>query len=254
MGAIALTYEQEGRVARLRLNAPKANILDMEMIGQLTAAFRELGGRAPLKAVIVEGAGPHFSFGASVAEHQADPARAMIPAFGALFRALLESRLPTVALVRGQCLGGAMELAACCNWIIAEPNAGFGQPEIRLGVFPPVACLALPLLLGQPRADDLCLTGRTIDAETARLWGLVHLIADDGEAATQQFIAEHLLPKSAIALRIANEATRLRFTRELLDGWAALERLYLDQLMATADANEGIAAFLAKRPPRWTDR
>ena len=254
MGAIALDFEQDGQVARLRLAAPKANILDMEMIGHLTAAFGELGGRPPLKCVVVEGAGGNFSFGASVAEHQAEPVRAMIPAFGRMFRAIFKSRLPTVALVRGQCLGGGMELALGCNWTFAEPGARFGQPEIQLGVFPPVAALLLPLLVGQPRADDLCLTGRTIDAEEAQRWGLVHTVAADAEEAVQRFLTQHILPKSAVALRIANQAMRARFSRVLAEGWEELERLYLDELMTTADGNEGIAAFLEKRPPQWRNR
>jgi cyclohexa-1,5-dienecarbonyl-CoA hydratase len=254
MGSISLEFEQEGQVARLRLNAPKANILDLEMIGRLSAAFGELAARRELKAAVLEGAGSNFSFGASVAEHQAGPAREMIPAFGRMLRALVDSHVPAVALVRGQCLGGGMELAACCNWIFAEPSARFGQPEIQLGVFPPAACLVLPLLVGQPRSDDLCLTGRTIEAEEARSWGLVHALEPDAEQAVRRFLAAHLLPKSAASLRIANRAARVHVSRALAEGWTAIERLYLDELVATVDANEGIAAFLEKRTPRWTNR
>jgi cyclohexa-1,5-dienecarbonyl-CoA hydratase len=254
MGAIALAREHEGQVARLRLDAPKANVLDMEMIGRLAEALAGLGTEPALKAVVIEGSGSHFSYGASVEEHRAEPCREMIPAFGRLFRTLIETRLPTVALVRGQCLGGGMELALFCNWVFAEPGARFGQPEIRLGVFPPAAALMLPLLAGQARADDLCLSGRVIDAEEAWRIGLVHTVSEDPEGAVQLFLAEHILPKSAIALRIANQASRHAFNRAFLDGWAHLERLYLDDLMRTADANEGIAAFLEKRSPAWLHR
>ena len=251
MGTILLHSEHSGQVGRIVLNAPKANILDQEMIGALSDAFQELGRSPQTKLVTVEGAGKHFSFGASVEEHQAEPCKKMIPAFMDLFQAIIDSRLPTLALVRGQCLGGGMELAVWCNWLIAAPDAMFAQPEIQLGVFAPLASLLLPLRCGQAAADDLCLTGRVIDAAEAARLGLAGTVAPDVETAAQAFIHEHILPKSATSLRIANHATRHHLHRafEKTRGW--LEALYLDELMHTADANEGISAFMEKRPPVW---
>jgi cyclohexa-1,5-dienecarbonyl-CoA hydratase len=249
---IALRFEHQEGLARLVLNAPKANILDMAMLDDLLGALRDVQARPAVKLLVFEGAGPHFCYGASVEEHRAEQAREMIPRFGRLFTALLEAAIPMAAAVRGQCLGGGMELALFCNWVFADTTARFGQPEIRLGVFPPVAALLLPLLAGQAAADDVCLTGRTYTAQEGRERGWVHAVVEDVESAVQQHYTTHLAPLSAAALRQTVRATRYQFHRAFREGWAALEHQYLDELMATRDANEGITAFLAKRPPVWT--
>lgn len=254
MGGISTGIEHDGQVARITLDAPKANILDGEMMALLAGAFEQMAGHPAVKLLVLEGAGDHFSFGASVEEHQAQFVGKMIPAFGKMTRALFDSRIPSIALVRGQCLGGGMELALICNWVFAAPGARFGQPEIQLGVFPPVASLLLPLLIGQMAADDLCLTGRSIGAEEARGMGLVHTVSENPEEALQEFITAHILPKSAAALRIAHRASRHQLHATFLAGWEEMERLYLTDLMATADANEGIAAFIEKRKPIWQHR
>jgi cyclohexa-1,5-dienecarbonyl-CoA hydratase len=253
MGRVAVRFAHDWQLAWVMLNAPKANILDGEMIRDLTRAFRDLAGLQELKLIGLHGAGPHFSFGASVEEHRPEPCRQMIPEFGELFRALLDAQIPTAAAVRGQCLGGGMELAGICTWIFSDPAAKFGQPEIQLGVFPPVAALIFPWRIGQARSDDLCLTGRTIDAQEALRAGFVNEVTEDPEAAVEAHFVRHLLPKSAAALRLAQRASRWTFDRAFREGWAALERLYLDELMDTADAKEGIAAFLERRPPHWAN-
>ena len=166
----------------------------------------------------------------------------------------MEASLPTLAAVRGQCLGGGMEVAVFCNWVFAHTDAIFGQPEIRLGVFPPVASLMLPLLAGQGACDDICLTGRTLTAHEAMGMGLVHVVADDIEAAWKAWVKERLLPHSASSLRIAARASRYAFNHAFRAHWKEIERLYLDELMSTSDANEGIAAFMARRPPAWAHR
>jgi cyclohexa-1,5-dienecarbonyl-CoA hydratase len=254
MSKVDVRLEQDDTLARVVLNAPKGNILDAAMIEDLTAASRDVARRPTVKLMVLEGAGPHFSFGASVEEHRREPCRAMIPQFGRLFLTWIEAAVPTLAAVRGQCLGGGMEVALFCNWVIAHPQAKFGQPEIRLGVFPPVAALMLPLLAGQPAADDLCLTGRTIGAQEALEMRLVHSLAEDVEDAAQKFFATHLRPLSAAALRLAVRASRQQFNRTFRELWPPMERLYLEELMGTHDANEGIEAFIAKRPPVWAHR
>jgi cyclohexa-1,5-dienecarbonyl-CoA hydratase len=254
MGTVTVRHEHGGQLARLILDAPKANILDSEMLRALIGALEDAESAPAVKLVVLEGAAKHFSFGASVEEHRAAPSRKMIPLFGRLFRTLIETRLPLLAAVRGQCLGGGMELACFCHWVFAEPEARFGQPEIHLGVFPPVAALVLPLLVGQAAADDLCLTGRTITAEQARELGLVHTLSADLESAVQDFFHAHIEPRSAAALRLTARASRYLFNTAFCQNWAELERIYLDELMETADANEGIAAFLEKRQPNWLHR
>lgn len=241
-----------GQILRLTLDAPKGNVLDTEMIGGLTAALRrhDLPG---LKAILFEGQGPNFSFGASVPEHTKAEVSRMLPAFHDLFRALQKMNVPTFAAVRGRCLGGGLELAAYCSWIFASPDATLGQPEIKLAVFPPMASLLLPWRLGGARAVDLCVSGRTIGAEEAHRIGLVHAIADDPAAAAIAFAREHLFGTSSLSLRYAERAARLGLSRQFEEALPALERLYLTELMETPDANEGIAAFLERRKPQFRE-
>ena len=244
----------EGQVLRIVLADPPGNVLDARMMGEISACLGTEGARPEMKAIVFEGEGKHFCFGASVEEHQKARAPEMIRAFHGLFKQMLALSVPTVSLVRGQCLGGGMELAAFCNFIIAEPGAKFGQPEIKLGVLPPVAALILPPIIGQARADDLILTGRSIDAATAHAWGLVHVVAEEGAEVLEKLLEKHLLPKSAAALRHANRASRFAWDKTLGAELDRMERYYVDELMESEDANEGIASFLDKRPPAWKNR
>jgi len=241
----------EGQVLHLLLNAPKANVLDGEMMTQISHALHEHGSSGKLKAIVFEGSGKHFSFGASVEEHTKERARQMLAGFHGMFRRLAAVGVPTFSVVRGQCLGGGMELASFTSWIFASPTAAFGQPESNLAVFPPMASVLLPWRLGGGHAVDLCVSGRSIDAAEAKAMGLVHSIDDDPAAACDAFIAKHILPKSASSLRLTEKAARMSLTRMLDNHLADLESLYLNELMETHDANEGINAFIEKRQPRF---
>jgi cyclohexa-1,5-dienecarbonyl-CoA hydratase len=242
----------DGAGLKLVLDAPKANVLDAEMMAEIRGHLRTtVPGTPGLKLIVFEGEGSHFCFGASVKEHQREQAAQMLAGFHGMFLDLIELAVPTAAVVRGQCLGGGMELAIFCHWIFASPSARFGQPEIQLGVFPPPASVILPLKLGQAAADHLCLSGESWTAEQARAAGLVHEVADDPMVALDAFFDKHLKPKSASSLRMATRAVRNGFHQTLRQQLPALERLYVDELMATHDANEGIAAFLEKRSPVW---
>jgi len=235
----------------VRLDRPKGNILDGRMVEALNRAFRDATEEAGLKAIVLEGAGRHFSFGASVPEHLPGPVDAMIRSFHELFRTMLDCAVPVVAAVRGQCLGGGLELASFCHRLIASPTAHLGQPEIVLGVFAPVASIVLPERMGRAAAEDLCLTGRVLSAEEALASGLVDQIADDPTEAALSYVREHFLSRSASSLRLAVRAIREPLRRRVLTDLAAVERLYLDDLMRTNDAVEGIQAFLDKRSPAW---
>lgn len=250
---VTVALLEEGQLLRLTLNAPKGNVLDTEMIRGLTDALERHEGPG-VKAVLFEGAGAHFSFGASVPEHTKSEVGRMLPAFHELFRALLRASVPTFAAVRGRCLGGGLELAAYCSWIFASPDAILGQPEIKLAVFPPMASLLLPWRLGGSRGLDLCVSGRSVGAEEAQRMGLVHAIAEDPAAAAVAFAKEHLLGSSASSLRFAERASRLGLSRLFDDALPALEKLYLRELMETPDANEGITAFLERRKPVFVGR
>ena len=252
-GPVRLTALDDGAIWQVTLATPKANILDGEKVEILSGIFEGAAGDRGLKAIVLGSEGPHFSFGASVEEHLPGRFDGMIRGFHGLFRRMLDASVVTLAAVQGKCLGGGMELASFCHRLFAAPDAAFGQPEIILGVFAPVASAVLAERVGRSRAEDLCLSGRSIDAAEAHRIGLVDEIADEPAAAALTYAREHLLPRSASSLRLAARAVRTGFAQRFQADLAAVERLYLEELMSTADAREGLHAFLEKRPPAWRD-
>jgi cyclohexa-1,5-dienecarbonyl-CoA hydratase len=246
--------EKDGALLRLRLSRPKANIVDAAMIAALRAALGVHLPGARLRAVLLEAEGPHFSFGASVEEHLPGSCAAMLRELHALILHLVASPVPVLVAVRGQCLGGGLEVAAAGHRIFAAPGATLGQPEIKLAVFAPAASCLLPERIGQSRADDLLFSGRGIGAEEAHRIGLVDALADDPSQAALAYFEEHLAKRSASSLRFAVRAARFDFVYRIRRKLAEVERLYLEELMATRDAVEGLTAFIAKRPPVWEDR
>jgi len=246
--------ERDGALLRLRLARPKANLIDAAMIAALAEAFAEYRDNTGLLAALVDHEGPHFSFGASVEEHLPGACEQMLAGLHRLLGAMLEWPRPILMCVRGQCLGGGLEFALAGNLVFAAPDAQFGQPEMKLGVFAPAASVLLPLRIGQARAEDLLYSGRSIDAPSALAWGLANEIVDDPAAAAAAYFAEHLAGKSAASLAHAVRAAREPFAdlaRARLDD---VEALYLEELMATRDAREGLAAFMEKRAPKWEHR
>jgi len=250
-GPIRLEALDDGAIWRAVLNTPKANILDMEKCEILSEIFADATTAKDLKAVVIEGEGPHFSFGASVPEHLPAQTHAMLSGFHGLFYRILESNVVTLSAVRGQCLGGGMELAIFCNRLFASPDAHFGQPEIVLGVIAPVASVMLAERTGRSRAEDLCLSGRSVTAEDGLVMGLVDELDDDPGATALAYARKHLLPKSASSLRIAVQAVRGPFEQRFREELARVEGLFLEDLMSTADAKEGLQAFIEKREPEW---
>jgi len=246
--------EKDGALLRLRLSRPKANIIDAAMIAALRAALSEHLPGPRLRAVLLTAEGPHFSFGASVEEHLPGSCAAMLRDLHALILQLVGSPVPVLVSVRGQCLGGGLELAAAGHRIFAAAGASLGQPEIKLAVFAPAASCLLPERIGPSRAEDLLFSGRSIGAEEAHRIGLVDAVADDPGAAALAYFEEHLAPKSASSLRFAVRAARIGLVERVRRKIADVERLYLEELMATHDAVEGLTAFIAKRPPSWKDR
>jgi len=244
---------EDGAIWRVRFGGSKGNILDRRVIQALDATFRSAGDEPRLKAVCLEGEGRHFSFGASVEEHLPGQVEEMLRGFRSALLALLDSSVVSVAAVRGSCLGGGLELACCCNRIIASPDAKLGQPEIALGVFAPVASVLLGERVGRPAAEELCLSGRVLGADEALEIGLVDRVAPDPAAAALAWISESFGARSASSLRFANRALRTGLRRRFESDLADVERIYLEELMQTRDATEGLQAFLDKRPPVWKD-
>lgn len=251
---LGITHDLDGALLRLKLNRPKANIVDAEMIAALDTALAEAEANSDLKAVLVEAEGPHFSFGASVEEHLPESCEAMLKSLHALVRRMLEFPLPVLVAVRGQCLGGGLEVAMAGHMIYAAPGANLGQPEMMLGVFAPAASCLLPGRIGQAAAEDLLYSGRSISGAQAGEMGLVDTVDDAPEAAAVAWVETHLKPKSASSLRMAVRAARAGYCRQVIARLDEVESLYLNDLMSTRDAVEGLEAFIAKRPAKWENR
>ncbi len=253
MSPVRVLTRHGGGELRLVLDRPKGNVLTRALMGAVRAALAEIRPDAGVKLVSLAGAGDHFSYGASVDEHLPDQIGAALAELHALVRDLLAVPAPTAAVVRGQCLGGGFELALACDFIFAADTARLGVPEVSLGVFPPVAAALLPVKVGAARAAEAIVTGEPLPAERWHQAGLVTLVAPaaDLDAAVDRWFDAVLAPKSAAALRHAALAARVSVSRAAGDPLAALEREYLERLMQTHDAVEGVRAFLEKRPPRW---
>jgi cyclohexa-1,5-dienecarbonyl-CoA hydratase len=251
---IRVWNERDGALLRLRLARPKANIVDAAMIAALQAAFDAHAQDRGLLAVVLDAEGPHFSFGASVEEHLADRCAQMLAGLHRLLMSMLEFPAPILAAVSGMCLGGGLEVALAASRIFAAPTAQLGQPEIRLGVFAPAASCLLPFRMNQPAAEDLLLSGRNLSGVEALAAGLVQQLADDPVAAAIDYFDAQLAGRSAAAVACALSAARVAYLPEVRRRIGEVERLYLDRLMHTHDANEGLAAFIAKRTANWEHR
>ena len=246
--------QRDGALLHLTLARPKANLLDAAMIAALAAAFGAARSQPQLRGVLVDAEGPHFSFGASVAEHVAEHCATLLDSLHALVLAMLGFPVPILVAVRGQCLGGGLELALAGNLIFASPEAQLGQPETKLGVFAPAASCLLPRRIGQPAAEDLLLSGRSLDGIEAKAIGLVDALAEDPALAALAYFDTHLAPKSAAAIAYALAAVRAPVVADVKRRLAEVTSVYVDRLMRTHDANEGIAAYIAHRAPRWKHR
>lgn len=254
MQKLKINYTHNNSVAAITLDDGKGNVLDHIMMEELQGLLNTLNKNQDLKLITFEGAGKHFSFGASVEEHKKDSAGAMLSSFHKLFYTLRDLSIPTLAKISGQCLGGGMELAIMCNFLFADNTAKFCQPEIVLGVFPPPACVILSEKIGLARAEELIITGKAITAADAKTYGLVSDVFEDRQAldaGVNTFIEQHIITKSAISLRYTVKAVRMKFYHILGNFLPALERMYVSELMNTDDANEGINSFLEKRKPNW---
>ncbi len=252
-----ILFEVSDGVARLTLNKPPLNVLDIAMMREINAALEGLNSDPSVKVLVFEAAegSKAFSAGVDVSEHTADKVEEMIEVFHRIFRQLDKLEIPTVAVVNGAALGGGCELVLFCDMIIASERASFGQPEIQVGVLPPIAVVALPGIIGPKKAMEMVLIGERIRAAEAERLGLVNKVVPSEElrAAADEFLGK-LTRLSGAVLRLTKRAVRLGSVGTFADGLAAVEELYLGPLMSTEDAHEGLAAFMDKRMPVWKDR
>ncbi len=244
-------FEAEGRLLRLRLSRPKANLIDAAMIDALDRALADHLDNPDLSAILLDAEGPHFSYGASVEEHLPGRCEAMLAGLHGLVLRMVEAPVTILVAARGQCLGGGLEVALAGHLFFAAPDAVLGQPEMKLGVFAPAASCLLPELIGPARAFDLLVSGRMISGTEAAAMGMAQAAAADPDQAALAYFDDHLRPKSASSLRYAIKAARSDYSARVKAKIKSVERLYLDELMKTHDAVEGLGAFVAKRAVEW---
>lgn len=254
MGFKHIIFEKDGGVAKLTLNRPPLNILNIEMMNEMTSVFDSLQ-KETLKVLVLQANGKAFSAGVDVAEHTLEKVHEMITTFHKMFRVLNSVPALSLAAVNGPALGGGCELATFCDIVIASENAKFGQPEIKAGVFAPVAAIILPHLIGRNKALELLMTGETIDAKEAEKIRLINKCVPVAEfnATVEKFI-DKIRGMSAPVLRFNKRAVDEAIYSSVMYGMERTEELYLKELMKLEDAQEGLQAFLEKRPPEWKDR
>lgn len=240
------------RVARIALDRPPLNVLDIGMAHELAAAAIALSAMHDLHAIVLEASGSAFSAGVDVRDHLPDRGAEMLRAFHHACLALWHLDTPTVARVHGAALGGGAELTLMCDMVVAGHGATFAFPEIRLGVFPPVAAVMLARMIPAHIAADMILTGRTLGAHEAERAGLVNrAVEDDALDGAVDEILDRLVALSASSLRVTKQAMRLARIRAIPDAVGAAESHYLRRLLEDRDAIEGLSAFLEKRPADW---
>ena len=247
-----ITLDLELPLARIVLNNPPLNVIDIPMMDELEEALTEIEARVEISVLIIRGSQRAFSGGVDVAAHTPDKVEQMLAKFHRIIRALVGSKKVTIAAVHGHCLGGGAEIAMVCDLAFTSELATWGFPEIKLGCYPPVAVTALAALVGQKHAADLVLTGRTISGREAASIGLANAVVPevDLDHAVQDAV-HHLSQLSSATLALTKKAIYGWDSIHFDKGLARSEKIYFEELMKTEDAQEGINAFLEKRPPVW---
>jgi cyclohexa-1,5-dienecarbonyl-CoA hydratase len=251
-----IKIESGAGVVNITLVHPPVNVIDIPMMEELLTAIREAEQRPEIRAIVFRGEGKHFSAGVDIAAHAPETIAEMLTKFHAVIMAVADSPKVTVAVVHGNCLGGGAELALVCDMVFTTGGAVWGFPEIKLACFPPVACVALAALVGQKRAAELILSGRTFSGYDAREMGLANEVSET-EVNAELELSRALKPLaelSAAALAVTKRAMYVWQGLHLDKGLARAEKIYLEELMKTEDVKEGVAAWREKRPPKWKGR
>jgi len=242
-------------VAEITLDRPKHNVFNLEMMNELHTELENLISDDTLKCVVIFGKGPSWCAGVEVADHKPDVVDEMIAVFNSIFDPIERIEVPVIAAVHGACLGGGMEVAMACDIIIASNKAVLGQPEIKLGFFPPYAAIRLPQLVGPARAIEICTTGKRYSAQEAYDMGLVSSVAaaDDFSSSVDTMIKE-IQYSSPLIIRLNKQAVKKHLHMTYPETIEKVSDLFLNTLMKTEDTLEGIASFEEKRKPEWKNR
>ena len=252
-----IKFGVQDRVARITFNRPPLNILNIAMMREINVALNECAQKRDLAAIVFDAAEGTRAFSAGVAVEEHVPATVfqMLDSFHSIFRTLLQIAKPAIAVVDGPALGGGCELVAACDIVIASDRAKFGQPEIKLGVFPPIAAILLPAIIGERRARELILTGELIEAEEALRLGLVnYVVPSNGVESKTREVLGKLRELSGSALSMTRMALDLGTRQTFESVLTNVENLYLHELMKTEDAEEGVRAFMEKRKAEWKNK
>lgn len=247
-----IRFERDEHVAKITLNRPPLNVLNIQMMREISSALEGLKDDTKLKVLIFQAEGKAFSAGVDVADHTDKKAEEMIHIFHKIFFKLTKIKAPTIALVNGAALGGGCELAVFCDIVLASDKSKFGQPEIKVGVFAPIAAVIFPWSTNFRKSMELLLTGDIIDANEAKALGLINAVfpVESFEEEAKKFM-EKLTENSSVVLQLTKQIIDEAYGEDYHIGVAKAENLYLNKLMNTYDANEGLKAFMEKRKPVW---
>jgi cyclohexa-1,5-dienecarbonyl-CoA hydratase len=250
-----LKIENDGQASKITLARPRHNVLDIPMMDELNSELEKIAADEALKCVVITGEGRSFCAGVEVADHKPDNVELMVSTFNRIFELVNMIDIPIIAAVNGTCLGGGMEVAIACDIVIASEKAIFGQPEIKLGFFPPYAAIRLPELVGVAKAIEIVTTGRNYSAQQSKDLGFVTQVAsvDEFEDAVNKTVKE-ITMSSPLILRLNKRAVKRHIGTSFFQGVDLVNDYFLKTLMKTEDTLEGIACFEEKRRPDWKNK
>jgi cyclohexa-1,5-dienecarbonyl-CoA hydratase len=250
-----LEFEKEKGVARITLARPPHNVLNIEMINEFNSLLDQLIADDELKCLVILGKGKSWCAGVEVGDHKPEKVGEMIQSFSRIFELMNNVNVPTIAAVHGTCLGGGMELAIACDIIIASDRAKFGQPEIKLGFFPPYAVVRLPELVGPAKTIEICTSGKVYSSEQALSMGFVsHTAKQDEFSGAVDKMTQEISYSSPLIIRLNKLAVRQSLGVGFAEGIEKANNYFLNTLMKTADTMEGIKSFEEKRKPEWRNQ
>lgn len=251
-----ILFESKGSAAYIRIHRPPTNVMNLPTIDEINAALTMIEKDSQIAWIVFSGTGDKsFSTGVDIKDHTRDNVKAMLQSFHRIFRTLAASDKITIASVQGYCFGGGMELAVFCDFLIAADNSVFGQPEIKVGCYPPVATAWLPKLIGSKRAFEITMLGENISAQEALNMGLVtKVVPVDRLTAETEDLIKKLSNLSSVVLKKTKQALAAGMDKNFIQALDEAEKIYLEQLVQTEDITEGIAAFMEKRKPVWKNK